>query len=44
MQGLVFVYKSSLKMAAPLLNCTSVQQQAMTNILWPDGATAHKEC
>jgi len=27
--SVVFVYRSSLKMVAPLLNCTVVEQQAM---------------
>jgi len=32
----VFVYKSSLKMVTPLLNCTVVQQQAVTHffVVW----------
>jgi len=28
--SVVFVYKSFLKMVAPLLNCTAVEQQAVT--------------
>jgi hypothetical protein len=43
-QALVFVYKSSLKMAAPILNCTSVQQQqAMTHFLWSESARTPTE-
>ena len=35
--SVVFVYKSSLKMAEPFSNCTDVEQRALIRFLWSDG-------
>ena len=35
--SVVFVYKLSLKMAAPFSNCSDVEQRALIRFLWSDG-------
>jgi hypothetical protein len=42
--SVVFVFKSSFKMAAPLLNCIAVEQQAAIRFVWSQGVKGFKAC